>query len=295
MSYLEAIVLGLIQGLTEFLPVSSSGHLVIAPYLLSWEQPGLTFDVAVHFGTVLAVVGYFAGDLWWLATRSIGVGATAADTARARKTILLLALGSVPAAAAGFLLQDQFEEAFMEPRLAAGMLLVTGVLLWFAERVRRQRTARADGIDIQDVAPADDRGRDESTTNVADAAVIGVAQALAILPGISRSGATIAAGMVRGLTREGAARFSFLLSIPIILGATAVKVGDLLGQDATDEVFSNSEILVGTLVAAASGFLALRFLLRLVINEDLLGFARYVVLFGALTFVGYAWIGPPSL
>ena len=294
MGYFEAIVLGLVQGLTEFLPVSSSGHLVIIPYLLSWEQPGLTFDVAVHFGTAMAIVSYFAGDLWWLATRSIGIGTDAEANTRARRTILLLAIGTVPAATIGFLLEEQFEEAFTEPRLAAAMLLVTGALLWIAEMVRRRRVAAADGVDVAQVAPANDRGRNESTTDVTDATVIGLAQALAILPGISRSGATIAAGMVRGLSREGAARFSFLLAIPVIMGATIVKLVDLLGAETTEQVFSNSEILAGTVTAAVSGFLGLRFLLRLVVNEDLLGFARYVVLFGLLTFVGYAWLGPPS-
>ena len=295
MGYLEAIILGLIQGLTEFLPVSSSGHLVIVPYLLSWEQPGLTFDVAVHFGTALAVISYFAGDLWWLGTRAIGIGGNDADRRRAHRTILLLAVASVPAAALGILLEEQFEELFTEPLLAAAMLLVTGAILWLAERIRRQRVAAAEGVPIDQVAPADDPGRDESTTDLVDAAVIGTAQALAILPGISRSGATIAAGMVRGLSREGAARFSFLLSIPIIVGASIVRLMDLLAADTTEQVFSNDEILVGALAAAVSGFLALRYLLRLVVNEDLLGFARYVVLFGLLTFVGYAWIGPPSL
>jgi undecaprenyl-diphosphatase len=292
---LEAIVLGLIQGLTEFLPVSSSGHLVIVPYLLSWEQPTITFDVAVHFGTVLAVIGYFAGDLWWLGTRSLGIGGNEADAKRARLTITLLALASVPAAAAGFLLEEQFEAAFDDPRVAAAMLLVTGGLLWGAEYVRRQRAARIEGVPAAKIPPAVDHGRDEGTTTFMDAAIIGVAQAAAILPGISRSGATIVAGMVRGLSREGATRFSFLLSIPIILGATAFKLGDFLAPDKPESVFSDVEILAGTFAAAVSGFLALRFMLRLVVNEDLLGFARYVVLLGILTFVGYAWLGPPSL
>lgn len=292
---LEAIVLGLIQGLTEFLPVSSSGHLVIVPYLLSWEQPTITFDVAVHFGTVLAVIAYFAGDLWWLATRSLGIDGSQADAQRARMTIALLALASVPAAAAGYFLEDQFESAFADPRVAAAMLLVTGALLWSAEYTRRRRASIIEGVPANRIPPAVDHGRDEGSATFMDAAIIGIAQAAAILPGISRSGATIVAGMGRGLSREGAARFSFLLSIPIILGATAFKLGDFLAPDAPEAVFSDLEILAGTIAAAISGFLALRFMLRLVVNEDLLGFARYVALLGVLTFVGYAWLGPPSL
>src|SRR5690606_23631675 len=139
---------------------------------------------------------------------------------------------------------------------------VTGALLWSAEYLRRHRAAAVEGVPAARIPPAIDHGRDEGTTTFMDAAVIGIAQAAAILPGISRSGATIAAGMVRGLSREGAARFSFLLSIPVILGATVFKLREFLAPDAPEAVFSNTEILVGTIAAGVSGFLALRFMLR---------------------------------
>lgn len=292
---LQAIVLGLVQGLTEFLPVSSSGHLVIVPYLFGWQQPPLTFDIALHFGTLIAVLSYFWGDLWYLATRSIGVAVEEeGEAARARKTIGLLALGSVPAAVAGFALESQFERLFGEPRMVSLFLLVTAGLLYLAERIRRKRAALLAGKPVGELSATErnvDPGRNEATTSWLDAFVIGCAQALAILPGISRSGSTIAAGMMRGLSREGAARFSFLLMIPVVAGATAFKLPDL--SDA-DQVFSNLEIAVGVGVAAASGYWAIRFLLRFVQSDDLTGFARYVAFFGVLAFVGTLWLGDPS-
>jgi undecaprenyl-diphosphatase len=296
---LRAIILGLVQGLTEFLPVSSSGHLVIVPYLVSWEPPPLAFDVALHFGTLLAVIVYFATDLWFLATRSFGIASTGPEeTRRARLTVLLLAVGSVPAAAAGYFLEDQFESTFGDPRIAAGFLFVTALLLWTAETIRRRRTAAAVGLPAKELTPAqarEDRGRHEGTTTVMDAIVIGCAQALAIFPGISRSGATIAAGMTRGLSRQGAARFSFLLAIPIILGAFVFKLPEMSGAELDGSMYGGTALIAGTVAAAVSGYWAIRYLLRLVVSDDLLGFARYVVLFGTLTLIaGPLWLGPPS-
>lgn len=295
---LEAIILGLIQGLTEFLPVSSSGHLVIIPYLVGWDSPPLAFDVAVHAATLIAVLAYFAGDLWYLATRTFGIGSTGPqDTHRARKTLLLLAVSAVPAAVVGFLLEPIFEDTFDDPRIAAAMLFVTGGLLWFAEWMRRRRAAAE-----LDVAPKQmtaqqarlDPGRDEGTTTIVDAISIGCAQALAILPGISRSGATIAAGMVRGLSREGAARFSFLMVIPVITGAFVFQLGDLTGEGMAASSYGGGALLAGMLAAGLSGYWAIRYLLRLVTTDDLLGFARYVVFFGVVTLFGTLWLGPPG-
>jgi undecaprenyl-diphosphatase len=294
---LQAIVLGLVQGLTEFLPVSSSGHLVVIPYLLSWDQPPLAFDVALHFGTILAVVVYFAGDLWYLATRSLGIGVTTeGEAARARRTIALLAVGTLPAAAAGYALESTFEETFSDPRMVAGFLMTTAVILWGVEYLRRRRAAALVGVAPKDLSAEQrtmDPGRDENTLGWLDTIAVGSAQALAILPGISRSGATIAAGMARGLSRQASARYSFLLSIPIILGATVFKLGDLFDGD-VERAYSNAETLVGVAVAAVSGYWAIRFLLRYVASDDLTGFARYVAFFAVLTFVGTLWLGPPG-
>lgn len=296
---LQAIVLGLVQGLTEFLPVSSSGHLVIVPYLVAWESPPLAFDVALHAATLLAVVAFFAGDLWFLATRTFGVGSSGPDeTRRARTTLALLAVGTVPAALAGFFLEEMFERSFSDARFAAAMLFVTAAMLWFAELLRRRRAAREAGTTVGELTPAQrqlDLGRDEGTTSVVDATAIGLAQMLAIFPGISRSGATIAAGMARGMSREGAARFSFLLSVPVIAGAFVFKLGEVTGEGLAQSAYGGWALIAGMLAAAASGYWAIRFLLRLVVRQDLLGFARYVMLFGGLTLLGaYTWIGAPS-
>lgn len=294
---LQAIVLGFVQGLTEFLPVSSSGHLVVIPYLLSWEQPPLAFDVALHVGTLFAVIAYFAGDLWYLATRSIGVGTVEdGEAGRARRTIGLLALGSVPAAIAGLTLESWFGRVFDgpdAPRYVAVFLMITAVILYSAEALKRRRAA---AIDPEGLAadPKLDLGRDESTVGWLDAFLIGCAQALALFPGISRSGSTMAAGMARGLSRQGAARFSFLLSIPIIAGAGLSQASEMMAADASLTGYGVSETLVGTLVAAISGYWAIRYLLRLVATDDLIGFARYVAVFGVLTFIGTLWIGDIS-
>lgn len=290
-------MLGLVQGLTEFLPVSSSGHLVVVPYLLGWPQPTLAFDVALHAGTLVAVVAYFAGDIWYLTTRSLGIGVVeGGETARVRLTLALLAVGSVPAALAGLTLESVVALAFARPLWVAGLFLVTAALLTVAEAARRRR-ARAvvagGAMDAHPRVPADvDPGRDETTVGWVDALVVGAAQALALFPGISRSGATIAVGMLRGLSREAAARFSFLLMIPAVAGATILKVPDLAGVEAGG--FSPAAIVVGAAVAAVSGYWAVSYLLRLVQTDDLTGFARYLVLAAVLVGAAYLWIGPVS-
>lgn len=298
MLLLRAIILGLVQGLTEFLPVSSSGHLVVVPYLLGWEPPPLAFDVALHAGTLLAVMVYFAGDLWWLATRTLGLGSDDPDEiAKARRSTGLLALGTLPAVAAGFFLEQFFEATFAHPERVAGFLVVTGALLLVAERLRRRRAARALSKPLAELSAEErlhDPGRSEGTTGWLDVLMVGLAQALAILPGISRSGATIAAGMVRGLSRQAAARLSFLLAIPVILGATVLKAGEIFSAQSAGGAYGTSATIAGVIAAAASGFWAIRYLLRLVVVQDLLGFARYVSLLGVLTYVGTLWIGAPS-
>jgi undecaprenyl-diphosphatase len=293
--FFQAIVLGLLQGLTEFLPVSSSGHLNGVPYLLGGEPGSITFDVMLHAGTLAAVLLYFRGDLVWLATRSFGVGVTEdGEQRRAWRVVGLLAIGSVPAAAAGLLFESTFEAAFANPRAIAGFLLVTAGLLTFAEKLRQSRVAAAVGTstsELTDQQAQVDPGRREDTTTFRDALLIGVAQALAIFPGISRSGATIAAGMTLGLSRAAAARFSFLLSIPVIFGATIFKIPDLGTVEPGTLPFGGAEIAVGVLVAAGSGYWAIRFLLKLVQTDDLLGFARYVAGFAVLLFAATFWIG----
>lgn len=291
--WLEAVLLGIIQGLTEFLPVSSSGHLTIAPYLFSFEQPTLAFGVLLHLATLLAVIGYFRHDLWFLAQGLTASSTlTEADHRLARRTTTLLVIGSLPAAAAGLVLDDLVGDLFENPLVAAGFLLVTAGLLWFAERLRRRRAAAVHGEEAARNDPGLDVGRDEGTISPMDATVIGVAQALAIFPGISRAGSTMAAGMVRGLTRTGAARFSFLLSIPVIAGAGVLELSEF--EPGAFGSFSTTDVVAASVAAALSGYWAIRFLLRLVSADDLTGFARYLVVVGLLTLSGYFWLGPPG-
>jgi undecaprenyl-diphosphatase len=300
----QALVLGLLQGLTEFLPVSSSGHLQGVPYLLGWEQGGsLGFDVLVHAGTLVAVVWYFRGDLWQLARDALAPDIVAEHRRRAWVLIGLLALGTVPAAAAGVLFADVFEAAFASPRLVVMFLYLTALLLWTAERIRTRRITGlgpvAPAVGPEELEPAEiavespveptvhtlDPGRDVSTLRARDVVAIGTAQAFAIFPGISRSGATIATGMALGMSRTAAARFSFLLSIPIIIGATIVTLPDLGSPQPGTLPFGPLELAAGTIAAGASGYWAIRTLLSLVSKRDLLGFARYVAVFATILLV----------
>jgi len=212
-SILEAIVLGAVQGLTEFIPISSSGHLVVVPELLGWKQPGLAFDVLLHVASLLALLVYFSGDLVDLAR-----GTLAGDRA-ARRLVWLLAVGTVPAALAGLLLGDFFEQEFKKAKPAALQLLITAVILVAAEVVFRYQERRA--------AERGAHLRDLNDVELPDSLAVGVAQAVAIVPGISRSGATIGAGLSLGITRDASARFAFLLAIPALFGAALVKLPDL--------------------------------------------------------------------
>lgn len=293
--FIQAVVLGLLQGLTEFLPVSSSGHLQGVPYLLGWEPSSLAFDVMVHAGTLVAVVLYFRDDLVWLVTRSLRRGTTDdAEVRRARAVVVLLGIGTLPAAVAGLAFADVFEAAFASPRAVAGFLYLTAALLSGAELLRRRRAAASLGKPTSQLVGEErhlDVGRREDTLTARDVAVIGTAQALAIFPGISRSGATMAAGMAVGLSRAAAARFSFLLSIPIILGATLSQLRSVGDPVPGALQFGVVETAVGVTVAAVSGYYAIRFLLRLVRTDDLFGFARYVVIAASLLLAGTFMIG----
>lgn len=262
-SVLQALLLGLVQGATEFLPISSSGHLVLVPWLLGWENHGLAFDAMLHLGTLAAVVAFFWQDL-----RELMVGALLSIKERSlagdprRKMAWCIVLGTLPAALLGFGFEDFFEALFAAPVYVGILLLVTGALLAISER----RGQMALGLD---------------QVGWLDALVVGLGQALAIAPGISRSGATMSAGLWRGLRREAAARFSFLLSIPIILGAGLYKLKDLWGTPLAVE--SPVALLAGFLAAAISGFLSIRFLLGYLRYGRLYPFAVYCWAAGLVT------------
>jgi undecaprenyl-diphosphatase len=244
----------------------------------------------------MAVVVYFRGDIAYLTTRTFGLRGDPVEVVGARQTVALLALGSIPAAIVGLLFRETFEEAFRRPQLVGGFLLVTAALLTGAEWIRRRRLVAATGISFEEARDRPDAeiGRDETTVGARDAAAIGLAQALSIFPGISRAGATIATGMGLGLSRGAATRFSFLLSIPIVLGATLVEFTRFTGEGGAGGAYGGGEVIAGVLTAAIAGYWAISFLIKLVAREDLIGFARYVALLGALTYVGYLWLGPES-
>lgn len=263
MNIIQAIILGLIQGATEFIPVSSSAHLVLVPWALGWPSPGLPFDTFVHWGTLAAVVSYFWADLWrivraWLRALPALIRTRRLNDGEARLAWGII-IGTLPAAVLGALFNDFFASLFSSPGAVAVFLLVTALLLAITEL-------------------GGSRVRNLECVNATDAVLIGLAQAVAIAPGISRSGATIAAGLARGLRREAAARFSFLLSIPIIFGAGLTQLKDLID---TPGALSRLPILgIGFLAAAASGYLCIRFLLRYLQRGRLYIFATYCALVG---------------
>lgn len=287
MTILQALILGLLQGATEFIPVSSSAHLTLLPWLLRWSfDPTfkLAFDVLTHWGTLLALIAVFGRDLWdllraglrtllvpdmpgiagagglgcWAQRYVQGVGARIAADPIGRLAWLIV-IGSVPASVLGVLLESLFEALFGAPRIVSILLCVTAALLAYAEWRGR-------------------RYRDLDALRWPDALVIGMGQAIAIAPGISRSGATIAAGLWRGLQRDAAARFGFLLSAPVIIGAGIWQLKDLL--DVPGWTAGLAPMVVGLLAAAIAGYLCIRFLLNYLRRGRLYPFAIYCLVVG---------------
>ena len=258
LEFLEAILLGVVQGLTEFLPVSSSGHLLLGQYFLGLDQDrfGLPFDVALHLGTLVAVVAFFWRDLLRMAgafARSLTPGGRNLADPDQRLAYLILA-STIPAALIGFSLEGFFEEAVRSPWVVVFNLVAVGILFIVAEAVGT-RTRRADKL------------------RFAEAVGIGLAQAAALVPGVSRSGATITLGLFLGLRREEAARFSFLMSVPIIAGAGSLQLAEVLsrGMDSSQALM----FAAGFFSSAAVGYLAIRFFLRFVVHHSLRAFAYY--------------------
>ncbi|HZW02967.1 MAG TPA: undecaprenyl-diphosphatase UppP [Anaerolineaceae bacterium] len=268
MTYLQSLILGIVQGLTEFLPVSSSAHLVLTPFLFGWEIPAeqvFPFGVLVQLGTLLAVILYFWKDLWAIIREFIDgiLKGRPFEQPNARLGWYLV-LATIPAGLAGLLLKDTVEGAFQSPVATAAFLFVTAALLVFAEWYGR-------------------RQRDLGCMNWKDALVIGAFQILSLFPGISRSGSTIAGGMTRQLERPAAGRFSFLMSIPVMLAAGGLEVFDL--ADVPNLASFLPVLLVGFLAAAVVGFLSIHWLLRFLTRRPLTIFAIYCVVFGGLNLV----------
>ncbi len=261
MDLLSAIVLAIAQGLTEFWPISSSGHLILVPRFLGWEDQGLAFDVALHFGTLMAVMAYFRREVFavpqdWL--KSL-VGA-AHEPANARLGWSVI-IATIPAGIVGLRFEEIASTEFRSALLVASTTAGYGILLWAADRFRTSRVA------------------DERTLSWRQALLIGCAQSLAIVPGTSRSGATITAGLLLGLSRRAATRFSFLLSIPIILLASLLEAWELLTVE-TDVAWGL--ISVGVVTAAATGYFCIAVLLRVVERVGMAPFAIYRLLLAAL-------------
>ncbi|HID28503.1 MAG TPA: undecaprenyl-diphosphate phosphatase [Desulfobacterales bacterium] len=263
-----AAALGIIQGLTEFLPVSSSGHLVLFQDLFGLRHPEIFFDVSVHVGTLVAICVFFFKDLKQIATTLFSVstwsirGESLWQSLCQKPEIRLFALilvGTLPTAFMGLLFRPVASKVFSSVQFVGIMLLVTGVLLWLTRRLRRG-------------------GRNTAQLTIRDALFIGMIQGVAILPGISRSGATIAMGLFRGIDRETAARYSFLLSIPAILGAMSLELGDAL----TSGFPPVRVVLLGAVMAAVVGYVALTVLIHLVKKGDLHAFAPYCWLVGVV-------------
>ncbi len=269
MSIIEAIILGIIQGATEFLPISSSGHLILLPTIFDITVPDLTMIAVLHLGSLLAVLFYFRRDLWAILTAVLRglVDKKPLATTEARWGWLIV-VGTIPAALLGFLFADSLEAIFGSPQAAAFFLLITAVLLVAGEQMLSG-------------------AKTDASMNWKDAAVIGFFQALALFPGISRSGSTIVGGLNRGLDRPTATRFSFLLSIPVILAAGLFSLLDL-----TTAAISYEPLIyiVGFLAAALTGYLCIYFLLRWVRRHSLIIFAVYCALLGG-GFLLYSWIG----
>jgi undecaprenyl-diphosphatase len=257
---LRAAVLGAIQGATEFLPVSSSAHLYALPEMLGWKYEGLAFDVALHWGTLLALLAAFWRDWLDLATGSVQAGPAGGT---ARSTLLRLAAASVPAAIAGLLLQDEASTHLRALPLQAAMLVVFGILLWWVDRRR----------------PG---GRHEDVPGWGTSLLVGAAQAVALVPGVSRSGITMTAGRAAGLDRVSAARFSFLLATPITFGAGLLELRHLPHD------LPLATLVAGVVSSALVGLLAIRGLLRWLGRAGFGAFCAYRVAFAALIVVWLA-------
>lgn len=260
----HAVVLGIIQALTEFLPISSTAHLVLIPWLLGWNDGGLTFDVALHAGTLLAVIIYFFRDWVQIIAEGFGIRVTGGDrdVRENPKLLWLLAAASIPIGIVGYKFDKQADTTWRQPYVIGIMLIVIGIAIWLAER-------RKIG------------GKTLGTMHWGDAITIGLAQALSVIPGTSRSGSTISAGLFRNMTREAAARFSFLLSTPAIAAAVAKKFWDIHKEGGVPAEMK-MPMITGILVSGALGAVVIAFFLRYLRRDSLMPFVYYRIVFGII-------------
>jgi undecaprenyl-diphosphatase len=256
MTPFQAVALGIIQGLTEFLPISSSAHLALAPWLFGWEDPGLAFDVALHFGTLLAVLWYFRTEWATLLRAAFGIITSGRIETPEKRRVIYLIIATIPGAIGGYLLQEQAETTFRSPQLIGITLIVMGIVLWLVDKVVDQRRVLGEMRWI-------------------DALLIGLSQVVALLPGVSRSGATMTTSRGLRFDRESAAEFSFLMSMPIIVAAIVME-----GPKALSVAGLTNEMMSGVAASAISGWLAISVLMRYVSRHSYGIFAFYRIVFG---------------
>lgn len=256
LSLVEALVLGIVQGLAEFLPISSSGHLLLTPYVFGWPSPGLAFDVSLHIGTLLAVLWYFKQEWANLIRAAFSILKTRKVESEEERRVIYLIIATIPAAIAGVLLEEYADTVFRSPLLVAINLIVMGIVLWAVDRF----------------APRD---RGLGNMKWRDAILVGFAQCLALVPGVSRSGSTITAGRALGFTRESAAVFSFLMSMPVTTAAVLLKT-----PDAIERYGFTTPMIVGIVSSAISGWLAIAVLIKLVARRGYGIFAAYRLVIG---------------
>jgi undecaprenyl-diphosphatase len=268
MPLIQAIILALVQALTEFLPVSSTAHLILFPWLLHWQDPGLAFDVALHAGTLVALVMYFFRD--WLTLAICGLGgkypanAPVDEVAQHRRMFWYMVLGTIPAGIAGVLFHHQIEETLRQPKIVGVSLVIIALLMWWADS-------------------RSNLSRKLEESNLGDAAAIGTAQALALWPGVSRSGITITTGLFRGLTRAAATRFSFLLSMPAIAGAVVMELPKLIKMHKAGGLdLPFSTLAVSIVVSGVAGYFVIAFFLRYLQTRTLKVFVVYRLVFGII-------------
>jgi undecaprenyl-diphosphatase len=267
---IQALIMGIAQGLTEFLPISSSGHLILIPWLFGWKDPfidSLEFSVMLHMGTLLALLVYFWRD--WLKLIPAGLASIRDRSLRGdpdRKMAWLLVVATIPAVIAGPLFNDTVESWVREPARVALMLCVGAAILWLADRWGSKL-------------------REMDTLTFGGAFGIGVAQVLALVPGISRSGISISAGLFQGLTREAAARFAFLMATPVVAGAGVWEARKLLTHDAAAPNPSAHLVAIGFIAAAVSGLLAIRFMLEFLKRRPVTVFVVYRIAAAILVFI----------
>jgi undecaprenyl-diphosphatase len=256
MTPLQAISLGIIQGLSEFLPISSSAHLTLAPWLFGWEDPGLAFDVALHFGTLLAVLWYFRMEWLTLIKAAFGIVTTGRIETPEKRKVIYLIVATIPGAIGGFMLQSRAESAFRDPQIIAIALIVMGIVLWAVDKAVDQRRILGE-------------------MRWVDALLIGISQVIALIPGVSRSGSTITTARGLRFDRESAAEFSFLMSMPIIAAAVVLE-----GPKALQQGGLTNELMSGVVASAVSGWLAISILMRFVSRHSYRIFAFYRVALG---------------